>query len=200
MISVTRKTHMPSVEDSNCCSLSSKWCRKPGSCTTKAAASLSANLHLPFFTGVVIRRLGHHWLMLKVEGRWRCGRLFPLQTLRVPGILRRPGALPPGPCEVDHRQQVPYRQNGSSGSGHDVQHLKFRGVMRVTPWHSLVSENELWEERQVKSHEDHQRGKLCPAFRVHAAGNLREPEVNAAQVGHHHSTHHHVVKVRDHEI
>src|ERR1700680_4137112 len=68
MTSVTRKTHMPSVDDSNCCSLSSKWCRKPGSCTARVV-SPSANLHLLLFTGVVVSRLGHNRWSLEVEGR-----------------------------------------------------------------------------------------------------------------------------------
>src|SRR5579872_2693136 len=102
MISVTRNTHMPSVEVSSCCALSSNWCCNSGSCGA-TIISLSANIHLLLLAGIIVGRFRHHWLMIKVEGGRRCGGLLPLQALGVPRILRRPGPVPPGPGEVDHR-------------------------------------------------------------------------------------------------
>src|SRR5579872_2360672 len=72
--------------------------------------------------------------------------------------------------------------------------------MCIAPRHSLVPKNELWEECQIESHENHQRGELCPAFRVHATRDLRKPEMYATQVCHYHPADHHIVKVRNHEI
>src|ERR1700719_2162328 len=152
MTSVTRKTHMPSVDDSNCCSLSSKWCCSSGSCAA-SAVSLSAKIHLLLFAGVIVRGFCHHWLTFKVVGRRRRGRLLPLQPLRVPRILRRARPFAPGPRQVDHRQQVPYRENGRAGRRHDVQHLKLGCVVGIAARHSLVSKNELWKEGEIESHE-----------------------------------------------
>src|SRR5271155_1852701 len=55
MISVSRKSHMPKVEVSLCCSRFAKWCRRYGECSCSACASgwvaiawLSNGLHLVF--------------------------------------------------------------------------------------------------------------------------------------------------------
>src|ERR1700704_6646441 len=145
MTSVTRKTHMPSVEDSNCCSLSSKWCWSSGWCAAKMI-SLSANIHLLFLAGITVRRLRDQGLMLKVVGGRRSGRLLPFEAFRVPWILRSRGSFPPRPREVDHRYQISYGQNRCARSRHHIQDLKFRRVVRIAPRHSLVSKNELWKE------------------------------------------------------
>ena len=39
-----------------------------------------------------------------------------------------------------------------------------------------------------------------PAFRIHAPGNLRPPEMHAAEVGHQRAAHHDVVEVGDDEV
>ncbi len=74
------------------------------------------------------------------------------------------------------------------------------GILPVAARHSQVAQNELREERQVESDEHDQRGQTAQPFGIHAAGNLRPPEMHAAQIAHDRAAHHDVVEVGDHEI
>src|SRR5579863_1155827 len=113
MISVSRNTHMPSVDDSSCCALSSKWCFSPCTCPTKGAPR-SAKLHLLLLTGVVVCRFGRHRRHIEIECGRRSGGLLPLEALGVPWILRRNRTLPPSPGQVNDWDQIAYAEDGGS--------------------------------------------------------------------------------------
>ena len=66
--------------------------------------------------------------------------------------------------------------------------------------HSHVSQNKLWEERQVEADEDDKCRQLCRSLRIHPPTHLRPPEVHAGQIRNKHASYHHVVEVRDHEV
>src|SRR5439155_26677625 len=104
------------------------------------------------------------------------------------------------PQEIHHRQHVPHSQNGGPRGRENVQHLELGRVLPIAAWHSQITEHELREESQVESHEDDERSQLAPGFGIHASGDLRPPEVQTADVGHHHASDHDVVEVRDDEI
>jgi hypothetical protein len=70
----------------------------------------------------------------------------------------------------------------------------------VAARHAEVAEDELREERQVKSNKNDESGEPGPAFRIQLAGNFRPPEMHAAQISHQRAADHDVVKVRDHKI
>src|ERR1043166_510241 len=156
MISVTRKTHIPSVEDSSCCSVSSKWCFNPGACS-RAVTSLSANLHLLLLAGVIVGGLVHHRRHVEIKGRRRRRRLLPFQALSAPRVLRRLRSVTPRPSEIDHRYQVAYAQNRGAGSRHHVQDLKLVARGGLAARHPKVPENNLRKKRQFKPDKHSQR-------------------------------------------
>src|SRR5690606_22432075 len=70
----------------------------------------------------------------------------------------------------------------------------------VLAWHANVAHHELREEGEVKADEDGEGAQLAKRFGVHASTDLRPPEVKTRKVGQHHSAHHDVVEVCDHEV
>src|SRR5580698_9837617 len=78
--------------------------------------------------------------------------------------------------------------------------MKLFSIGRITPRHPQIAKNELREEGQIESHENDQRRKLRPCLRIQPASDLWKPEMDTAQVCHHHSAHHHVMKVSDDEV
>src|SRR5271168_3592627 len=196
MISVTRKTHMPRLSASRCWSMSSNWCLNPGGCAACAAMSdtgASSDIR------VVVSVFSHYWNLLEIfRGRRR--RRFPFQTFRAPGIRSGDGAVANGPEQIDQRNQVADAENGSAGGRHHVEHLKFSRIYSVAARHAQVAQHKLREEREIEADEYHERSETRPAVWIHAAGNFRPPEMDAAQVSHYGTAHHDVVKMRDDEI
>src|SRR5579875_1208494 len=178
MISVSRKTHIPSVEDSNCCSLSSKWCLSAVEACEATLRSVSANFHL---LGIIVRPLGHHRRHVKIESRRRRGGLLPFQSLGLPRILRRSLAFAPSPAQINQRQQVADAQNRGARGGKHVQHLKLLRVGRITARHPQIAQDELREKRQIESDKDNRRRQPRPHLRIKPPGHLREPEMDPAQ-------------------
>src|SRR5882757_2503906 len=105
-----------------------------------------------------------------------------------------------GPSEINHRQQVAQREDGSSGSGHYIEHLKFRRVAGVAPGHAQITKNKLREKREIEAQEKSNRSDASQKFRIQLAGNLGPPVVQTADVAHHRATNHDVVEVGDDEI
>ena len=77
---------------------------------------------------------------------------------------------------------------------------KLFGIDVIAPRHAQIAEDELRKERQVEADEDQDGREAGPAFGIHAAGHLRPPEVNAAQIRHHRAADHDVVEVGDDEV
>ena len=61
-----------------------------------------------------------------------------------------------------------------------VQKLEQRGVRPVSVGHAQVAEDELREERQVEADEHEDRADAREELRIHPAGHLRPPVVQAA--------------------
>src|SRR5258706_11441841 len=109
MTSVARKTHIPRLEASHCCSGSAKWCNSSGwlcSSWRRPTTVLSGNGDLLMVRCVqllvVVGFPGHDGLFVEVEGRRRgCG--LPFKSSGVPGIVRRPLAIAHLPKGIDHR-------------------------------------------------------------------------------------------------
>src|SRR5579884_2851 len=196
-----RKTHMPMVEASRCCSRSEKWCCKPSTWWgTTISTSRSANRDLLLVQFVVVVGLpGYDGGLFKIVSRRRGGGL-PLQASGVPGIVAGDLAVAQRPEEVDHGQDIADGENAGAGGRKHVEHLEFGSVLPVAARHAGISENELREERQVESHKDDESSEAAPAFGIHAAGNFGPPEMQAAEVRHDHASHHDVVEVRDDEV
>src|ERR1035441_1240798 len=91
-------------------------------------------------------------------------------------------------------------QHAGTGGRQHVQHLKLGRILPVAARHADVAENELGEEGQVEADEHEQRRKFCPAFRIHAAADLRPPEMHASEIPHQDTTYHDVVEVGDHKV
>src|SRR5271165_7613995 len=116
MISVSRKSHMPKVEVSLCCSRFAKWCRRYGECSCSACSSgwvaiawLSNGLHLVFglvcqplvVVGLVVDHRRFH------EVRGDGGRLdLPLESGSLPRIRPCDLAVLERPHQIKHGQQV----------------------------------------------------------------------------------------------
>src|SRR5271156_82636 len=116
IISVSKKSHMPKVEVSFCCSRFAKWCRRYGECSCSACASgwvaiawLSNGLHLMFGLVcqplVVVGFVVDHRRLDKVFRQRR--RLYlPLQPRCLPGIRPRDLAVLERPSQVEQRKHV----------------------------------------------------------------------------------------------
>src|SRR5581483_1606946 len=197
MISVIRKTHMPIMEASFCCSGVAKWCCSVESCVT-TAGGLSLNGGLLQFV-VVIGFPGHDGCFVEVI---RGGRRFnrPFQSRRSPWIGGCGFPVPHGPQQVDHRQQIANRQHGCTGCRQHVQHLEFGRILPVPPRHAEVSQNKLGEEGEVEPYKDDECCQLAPSFGIHATGYFRPPEMYSGQIRDHHASHHNVVKMGDDEV
>src|SRR5690348_10030581 len=147
MISVTRKSHIPSVEASFCCAAVSKWC---SSAAGWPECSCVLMLDKFLLTRVRVSRLGDDWHHLIISRRrWRAG--LPLKALCSPWIGCSHFAPFQRPNEIGHRQQVAERQDRSARRGHHVQNLELFGVGVIAPGHPQVAEQKLREERQVES-------------------------------------------------
>src|SRR6516162_10316146 len=157
MISVTRNTHMPNVDDSRCWSMLAKWC-----CSACSAIwiSLVANRKLLFRQVLVVVGFpGHNRCLVKVV-RGRRRRRHPLQSHCIPGIWSRFWTVAQRPQEVDHGQHIAHGQDRRSRGGKHVQHLELRRIGVVTAWHTHVAQNELREEGQVETYEHQERRQL----------------------------------------
>src|ERR1700734_533910 len=140
MISVNRKSHIPKVAASRCCSSVSKWCLCCGSATCSCSAAtavscvcgcvatiaLSNGRHLvcslvrePL---VVIRLMIHDRNLDKVFGQRRRLNL-PFKSRSLPWIVTCNLAILQRPPEVKQRQHIPDTQNCSACRRQHVQHL-----------------------------------------------------------------------------
>src|SRR5687768_7970583 len=89
--SVTRNSHMPSVDASCCCSSDSNWCCSFGWwCPVSWAANASDNADLPL--GVLVGVLGHDRRDDEVFGQRRRLRR-PLEACGAPRVRTRDGAV-----------------------------------------------------------------------------------------------------------
>src|ERR1039458_6760059 len=70
----------------------------------------------------------------------------------------------------------------------------------IAPGHPKESQDELREERQVETQEYDHRRNLGPQGRIHSAGNLGPPEVEAPKIAHDRAPYHNVVEMRHHEV
>src|ERR1035438_2861845 len=127
MISVTRKSHMPSEAAFFCCCASEKWCSSAGlwACSISSTpivwglmfAGLSCNGRLQRHVGdlvVVISLPGNYGSLIKIKGWRRRGRL-PFQSGGVPGIGWGDRSIAQRPHEVNHGQEITHGQHAGAG-------------------------------------------------------------------------------------
>src|SRR5579863_3630602 len=107
MTSVMRKTHIPRVEASFCCSAVSN-CSRRASVSTWASANFD---HLPHYGAVIVGFVGHHRDLVEVVNRRRRGRL-PLKTGSAPWVRSGDLPEPQGPDEINHGNDVAHGQHG----------------------------------------------------------------------------------------
>src|SRR5882762_7684150 len=148
---------------------------------------------------VVVRLPSNFGRDIEIFSDRRRGRL-PFEASARPRIGAGYFTVAHGPSEINHRQQVAQREDGSSGSGHHIEHLKFRRIAGVAARHAQIAENELREEREIEAQEKSDRSDAGQKFRIQLAGNLGPPVVQTADITHHRSANHDVVKVGDDEI
>src|SRR5208283_3568996 len=147
----------------------------------------------------VVRLPRDHRGNLKILGGRR-RRSFPFEAGRRPRIITRDLAEERSPGQIDHRHQIADGENRGARGGHHVVHLKFRRVDVIAARHAQIAEQELREERQVEANKEYQRRNPRDPLRIHAAGHLRPPKVQAAEVTHDCAADHDVVKVGHDEI
>src|SRR6266851_1221906 len=177
MISVTRKSQIPSVSASCCCARSSNWC-------AKAVCSACISATAGFLLGCVgVRFFGHdrHLRKILCWGRRRC---LPLEPRGAPRVCFGHRPIPHRPDKINQRNQVSDSQYGSAGGGHHIQHLELRRIEGVAPGHAEISEYELREKCEVESDKNDGRGKRRPAIGIFSPGNFRPPEVHPAEITH----------------
>src|SRR6266404_3906509 len=148
---------------------------------------------------VVIRLPRNFRRDIEIFSNRRRGRL-PFEASTGPGIRAGYFTVAHGPSEINHRQQVAKREDGSSGSGHYIEHLKLRRVAGVAPRHAQIAKNKLREEGEIEAQEESNRSDAGQKFRIQLAGNLGPPVVQSADVTHHGAANHDVVEVGDDEI
>src|ERR1035438_7362269 len=73
-------------------------------------------------------------------------------------------------------------------------------VVEVAARHSLAAHDELRAEGHVESDKHQQTADAAPVFRVHSAGHLGPPVMDAADESNHGAAHHYIVKVGHYEI
>src|SRR5882762_478228 len=105
-----------------------------------------------------------------------------------------------GPSEINHWQQVAQREDGCSGGGHHIEHLKFRRIAGVAAGHAQIAKNKLREKCEIEAQKQSNRRNAGQKFRIQLAGNLGPPVVQSADVTHHRAANHDVVEVGDDEI
>src|SRR5882762_5060744 len=148
---------------------------------------------------VVVRLPSDFGRDIEILSDRRRGRL-PFEASAWPGIGAGHFTVAHGPSEINHRQQVAEREDGSSGSGHHIEHLKFRRIAGVAAGHAQIAENELREEREIEAQKQSNRRNAGQKFRIQLAGDLGPPVVQSADVTHHRAANHDVVEVGDDEI
>src|SRR5712664_3902711 len=148
---------------------------------------------------IVVWLPGHFGCDMEIFRRWRRIR-FPFKARGRPGIWPRNLAVTHGPNEVNHRQQIAQRENRPARRGQDVQHLKFRRIGVIAPRHAEIAKKKLRKERQIEADEQRDGRNPRQGFRIKPAGNLRPPEVQAADVTHDRAADHDVVEMGDHEV
>src|ERR1051326_9521474 len=111
---------------------------------------------------IIVGLFSHHRKFIEIEGWGRWGRFLPFQSFRAPRIWRGLGAFPPGPCQINDRNQIADAENRCAGARHDVENLKLFRVGMITAWHAQISQDELRKERKIEPDEYHQRSKLGP--------------------------------------
>src|SRR5208282_454760 len=116
---------------------------------------------------------------IKIFSRRRRGG-GPLKTCRGPWIRACDFAVAHRPREINHRQEITQRQNGSSRGGHYVEHLELRGIVVIAPRHAEIAKNELRKESQVKAEEQEHRGDARQKLWVKFSGDLWPPEMQTA--------------------
>src|SRR5207302_8282196 len=217
IISVSRRSHIPKVRASRCCSCVSKWCRCCGSITCSCSAAtavscvcgcvttvaLSNGRHLlcglVFEPFVVIGLMVHDRNLDKVFSQRRRLNL-PLETRRLPRIVPGNGAILQRPPQIQQREHIPDAKHRGSRSRQHIQHLELRWIGVIPSRHPQIPQNELRQERQVESDKGGNRGKLRQRLRIHPPRHLRPPEMNSRQKRHQHPAHHYEVEVSDDEI
>src|SRR6202035_230838 len=146
MISVTRKTHMPKVDASRCCSRLSKW--------WASAVGWLANGGLLGSEGrllaVVVGSAGDDRGDVEVVG-WRRRVGVPLEADRAPGVGRAQLPVAHRPDEVGSREEVAEAEDRGAGGRQHVEDLELRRVGPVAPRHAEVSQDELGEEGEVEA-------------------------------------------------
>src|SRR5258707_2087721 len=129
----------------------------------------------------------------------RRGRL-PFEASAGPRVGTGYFTVAHGPSEINHRQQVAEREDGSSGSGHHIEHLKFRRIAGVAARHAQIAKNKLREKCEIEAQKQSNRSDAGQKFRIQLASNFGPPVVQTADVTHHRASNHDVVKVGDDEI
>src|SRR5438477_12882495 len=130
--------------------------------------------------------------------RWR--RRLPLQAGCAPRIWPSDATESQRPQKINQRKQISDPKNRCPGGGEDVEQLKLRRIGVVTPWHSEITQNELRKECEIEPDESDHGGEFAGELRIQAPGNFRQPIMQAAHEGHHHSADHDVMKMRDDEV
>src|SRR6266576_1206410 len=194
MISVSRKSHIPKVPASRCCSCVSKWWRCCGSATCSCSAAtavscvcgcvttvaLSNGRHLlcglVFEPLVVIGLMVHDRDLDKVfRDRWRLN--LPLEARRLPRIIAGNRSILQRPRQIQQRKHIPYTKHRSARSRQHIQHLELRRIRMIAPRHSQIPQNKLRQECQVEADERSNGGKLRERLRIQPARHLRPPEM-----------------------
>src|SRR5512140_3210143 len=178
MISCAMKTHIPREADSFCCSYESKWWARGA----RRGSDVNGDLLRPAGRLVVgVGLLRHDGRRVEVLER-RGGARLPLEARGTPRVVR--GLRPPleRPEEIEEGEEVAEAEDRGASRRHDVPDLELRGIGVVTARHPEVPQDELRQERRVEPDEDDGRRDLREGGRVHPAGDLRPPEVEAAEV------------------
>src|SRR5271168_5331350 len=168
MISVSRKSHIPKVPASRCCSCVSKWWRCCGraTCWCSAATAVScvcgcvATIALSNGRHLLFRLVGEPLVVIglmiddrnldKVFGQRRRLNL-PLKAGCLPRIVARDGAIFQRPSQIKKGKHVTHAQHRRTGSGQNIQHLELRRIRVVTTRHAKISKDELGQEREVEA-------------------------------------------------
>src|SRR5271168_149617 len=149
--------------------------------------------------GKIVRLPGNFRGFVEVFGGGRRGG-FPFEAGGGPGVGSGDFAVLDGPGQIDHGQQIAQGENGSASGGHDVKHLKFRGITVVAAGLTEIAEDELREKSEVEADEEGDGGNAGEKLGIHPAGDFGPPEVEAANVAHDGAANHDVVEMGDDEL
>ncbi len=125
---------------------------------------------------------------------------MPLERNAVPRIGARDLAPEERVNAVKQNDEQADAQDLRADRGQLVEQGELVQVLVVAAWHALRPKGELREEGQIESHENEEGCDLGPPLAVHPAGHLGPPMVQSTQERDHRAAHHHVVKVRNHEV